>query len=321
MKFIKKASITFTVLLILINILGYIGSYNFYVTKSPQQYKEARKEIAKANLFSLYETFTLKLGLLSHQNILLSPFQYLTKYYYEEALKKYPQNDSEKAVWYSRIILFPLLLETKNFNHGSIATHYGIDYTQKLITNLYDNMYLLSNKQIVDYDNLNQYFLTFSFIESYSIYTYNFHLLDKTTAYSGAIKKALDDNQKINKLWNVFKMRIKYFNNPLYKKHIEKFYSSRIIKGKPNTGKLYIAKIDYYLTSAILQNVLKVNKKTLNDSEIEVLYYRNKSLNFLKNYYKNTPSKSDYTESIINNNVWFFDRVNKLNEKINNGRI
>ena len=248
----KRLLILLIIGFFLINSLIYIGFYNNYVSKAPEQLKEGRKDLIIAHIFSMYEVIAVQLGI-SFTNPILKPLQMPKEYFYNKGIKKLPKNDADKVYWYQMLIYYPIVYElnTSGYEVGNVTHNYGIAFTENLLNDIYINLEILSKYELSDYKN-NEYIqkkLLWLTSEMFDIYVYNYHRLDYTT-FNGwkAIDEARND-EKIKELVFVYQFIKDIFNKSYYQEDFNKYILSKVEY-----------KLDYYQTFFDATTLLLYNR-------------------------------------------------------------
>ncbi len=143
----KKYIFIFLLLFIGLNVSNYFSEYKKYVLNAPEKLQDARKEFTKAYMFHLYYASCVRFFSIDFQNPILKVFKIPRDYFYQKALEKLPDNEAEKALYFE-------LFEAKPYNfsiggkYGSMAKHYGVDFSKEFIDKVYENIKILSTQKI-----------------------------------------------------------------------------------------------------------------------------------------------------------------------------
>lgn len=143
----KKYIFIFLLLFIGLNVSNYFTEYKKYVLNAPEKLQDARKEFTKAYMFHLYYASFVRFFSVDFQNPILKVFKIPRDYYYQKALEKLPNDEAEKALYFE-------LFEAKPYNfsiggrYGSMAKHYGVDFSKNFIDKVYENIKILSTQKI-----------------------------------------------------------------------------------------------------------------------------------------------------------------------------
>ena len=223
----KKIIILIISIFFLINIIFYIGNYSSYVKNAPEQLMDARKEMVIAQGFVVYELILMKYLKIDINSTILKPFQYFKNLYYNKGLEKLPKNDADRVFWYGLIHYLPIKYDygKRKPSFGDFTQHYGKQYTEKLLDDIYFNLKLLSEYELSDYKN-NKYIqsrLMVITLHMLSVYIYNFHLFSDVNFYSEKVSNEIKNNEKIEKLISIYKFSKKIFNNKIYREDFSKY--------------------------------------------------------------------------------------------------
>ena len=219
---LKRILLILITLFILANVFMYIGFYNNYVTNSPSKLKEARKEMIKAHIFSIYEVLAIRAGF-EFDNAILLPLQKAKEYFYYKGIKKFPENEGEKAYWFALLMFYPIDLSMNNssLNVGSLAKENGLDFAREYLTLLNKNLELLTKYGVSDYEN--KYIkgkLVWFYFTMYTEYVYNYHLDPSTSFFTGKSTAAVKDKKTYERLLKVYTNAKEFLSNKKYEKEL-----------------------------------------------------------------------------------------------------
>lgn len=278
----KKIIYSIFGIFVLLNVILYISFYITFVLSAPTEYKNARFNLINAHFISFYEIYPIKINLIDYQNPILTPVRTAKRYFYEKGIKELPHNEVETATWYGLIEFIPLYKDM--INKGSLKTFntYGEELTLKTIKKSYEYIKVISkHEQFLDIENkrLKKSVLPL-FYKFYQHILYNFNLPDTKLTWKQIRLKNIKDNKKINKIKEVYLMRLNFFNKAIYLEEVKR------ISKKFNQFNLLLT--DIFATSLILENIL-INKNEIPDtSDYQLIYKKYIQLQKeLKEYKKN----------------------------------
>ncbi|MFV0562804.1 hypothetical protein [Malaciobacter mytili] len=323
---IKKYIFIFLLLFIGLNISNYFSEYKKYVLPAPQKLQEARKEFTKAYMFHLYYASFVRFFSIDFQNPILKIFKIPRDYFYQKALEKLPKDEGEKALYFE-------LFEAKLYNfsvggaYGSMARHYGINFSKKFIDKVYKNIRILSTQKLDKSftDNIGR-----DVIEAYlgltDIFVADSHLNPQGFIFNEINMKKYATNKELNQRFlNVYNWQNKFTSE--YEKNYPKEYNQVLSKYRGwNSPYIYYYKKKWMLASFILFYFINNN---LFNCEIDkrFLIERDSSLNTLIEYTqknqifelnKNILQKEISYLKIENKaKIQLFEGDNPLNLKIN----
>ncbi len=323
---IKRYIFVFLLLFIGLNISNYFSEYKKYVLPAPQKLQEARKEFTKAYMFHLYYASFVRFFYIDFQNPILKIFKIPRDYFYQKALEKLPKNEGEKALYFE-------LFEAKLYNfsvrgsYGSMARHYGVNFSKKFIDKVYENIKILSTQKLDKSftDNIGR-----DVIEAYlgltDIFVFDSHINPEGFIFNKINMKKYATNKELHQRFlNVYTWQNKFLL--YYEKNYPKEYNQVLSKYRGwYSPYIYFYKKKWELASFIL--FYKINNTLFNcEEDKRFLIERDSSLNTLIEYTKINQISQSYEESFkriiaylaIENKAKeeLFEGDNPLNLKIN----
>lgn len=224
----KKIKRTFLILLgffITANIWFYSVEYNRYVSQAPVHLKEARVDYVNTMMFHMYYIFFIKTMRIDFQNPILYPFKVPRDYFYHRGLSKLPKDDAERALWYKLFQYMPYHYSVKGI-HGSMAKHYGYEFTKKFVDDLYKNIEIFSLYEVSDKQTKDIYEESLeAYINMISLFVHEFHLnKDGYLFRDENIKKVATDAELYKRFENIYNWHNKVAWR--YKKEDPKLFNS-----------------------------------------------------------------------------------------------
>ncbi|MCK9336647.1 MAG: hypothetical protein M0P43_02325 [Arcobacteraceae bacterium] len=211
--FIKKILCIILFIFVGLNIFVYTIEYKHYVANAPQHLKEARKEFLHAYMFHMYYGYTVNYIHLDYQNKILKIFKVPRDFFYKRALIKLPDNEAEKALWFNLFEVLPYNLSVRG-KYGSMAKHYGVDFANNFVEQLYNNLHILSTQKI---DSSYTKYISRDIIEAYlgmmTIFKSEAHLdLEGFIFGDNNMKKYSTDKDLHDKFVEIYYWQEKFFS-------------------------------------------------------------------------------------------------------------
>jgi len=291
-----------------LNLFALIGMYGTYVVQAPKHLREARMYFVPTLYFTVYEMFFLKVVRLDYDNPLLTPLHKIKIYFYDKGIEKLPEQEGERAIWYSQLIYYPINYSYSVEEDKSLASKYGEEFANQVINDIYNYFFILANYEISDFDNPNKRMLDRVAWGSSSLYLQYWRTYRLSEAN---LKILLKDKKRLKKIYDVYLFRKKFYNNPKYQNIINEL---NIDQNTKENNIYYISELFYNFK--ILEYVIrdKYNSRVLSCEKDKVLiedYMKN--LNSLQVEFKVTniiEHKKVFFEELTNDG-WVKPMLNK----------
>ena len=211
-KLLKRVSI-FIVLFSLFNVWLYNIEYKRYVSQAPKQFVKAREDFVNALMFHMYYTFLVKTIRIDFMNPILYPLKGPRDHFYQKGLDALPIEEGERAFWFDMFEVRPYNYSV-NARYGSLAQHYGSEFSKVFIDEVYKNIEILSLYPITDHETSG---ITDDTIEVYidliNLYSSDFHLHPKGFLFRDEnLEKISRDEKSHHRLLNIYQWQNKFLN-------------------------------------------------------------------------------------------------------------
>lgn len=310
-KKVKKFLFIFLGLFIVVNILLYTTEYKRYVSKAPEHLIEARKDMVKAYIVHFYYAFFVKMVRIDFLNPVIYPIKILRDYFYHNGLEKMPKNEAERALWFE-------LFEANLYNasvegsYGSMARHYGVEFSKEFIEKVYENLELLSKnkiddtyaaKNLVGRDIINPY------LNLMDVYLADFHLHPEGYIYQKEnMQKVEKDKELHNRFINIYHWQKDFLS--YYKKNHLLQYNHAFKKYKGWNSPFQIYHTNMFMITTFIVYYKVRNNTFLCSWDKQYLNSIEKARDILVDFTKRSNVSSDNVD-LLNKEISYLHLTNK----------